>query len=266
MSDTLLLLGAEHKNFSELLSLIDEQRRSLQKGEAVDIDLLQHVAEYFNGYPDTCHHPVEELVLRRLCMRDSEALPDPDRLSEEHRELARLTKRLASTLTATAQSRDATSPELIAILEEFVDYYRNHMSMEEHHFFSAAAKALTAADWDEIDLGVFNSDDPLFDSAVHARFHKLRKRIEKSASEFSKRSVGVRQVRRVQRLGGMSEFNNSMLGRGLLVHHPQGGYALELDGQTVIDIPECGEMYAVWCAYYFLQGRALGERGYPGDD
>ena len=41
----------------------------------------------------------------------------------------------------------------------------------------------------------------------------------------------------------------------LLVRHQEGGYGLELDGLAMMDIPECSEERAIWCADYFLQGR-----------
>jgi hemerythrin-like domain-containing protein len=257
MSDTLLLLGFEHQTFGELLSLIDGQRRNLENGAPVDLQLLQSVAEYFSSYPDACHHPIEDLVLRRLRLRDPAAVPDPDRLSTEHQEIARLTKLLATTIQAAASNSDAPTPELGEILAQFVEGYRSHMSMEEAHFFPAAAKALTNEDWAEIDFGVFDRDDPLYDSSTEARFERLRKEIEKSANEFSQRTIGLRQAKRLQQLVSISDFNKSMHERNWhLKSHPQGGYGLVLDGHDKIEIPECDEQQAVWCAYYFLQGRA----------
>ena len=262
MSDTLLLLGFEHQTFSELLSLIDGQRRDLEKGDPVDIHLLQSVTEYFRDYADECHHPIEDIVLRRLSLRDPAAVPDPDRLSQDHQEIARLTSLLETTIRAAASNGDARTPELGEIMEQFVESYRSHMSMEEEHLFPAATKALTTEDWAEIDFGVFDRDDPLYDSSTEARFERLRKEIEKSANELSPRTIGLRQAKRLQRLVSITDFNKSMRNSSIherncqLVRHPQGGYGLVLDGKSTLDIPECNEQQAVWCAYYFLQGRA----------
>lgn len=257
MSDTLLLLGFEHKTFGELLSLIDGQRRNLDNGDPVDIQLLQSVAEYFRSYPDDCHHPIEDLVLRRLRLRDPAAVPDPEKLTREHQELAHLTKLMATTIQATASNGNAPTPELGEIMEQFVERYRIHMSMEEEHFFPSAHRALNEEDWAEIDFGVFDRDDPLYDSSTEARFERLRKEIEKSAKEFSQCTIGLRQAKRLQQLVSISDFNKSMHARNChLESHPQGGYGLVLDGHDTIGIPECDEQQAVWCAYYFLQGQA----------
>jgi hemerythrin-like domain-containing protein len=183
MTDVLLLLRLEHKNFDELLNLIDEQRHNLEQGGDVDINLLQSIIEYFSGYPDECHHPVEDIVLQRLCVRDSSAVPDINRLSKEHREIERLTGLLATTLTATVNTGNAQTPELGEVMQQFVSNYRNHMKMEEECFFSTAAKALSKEDWEVIEFDLFDRDDPLFDRAAHARFRGLREEIENSAGE-----------------------------------------------------------------------------------
>ena len=112
MMDVLLLLRLEHKNFGELLNLIDKQRYNLEQGGNVDINLLQSLVEYLSGYPDECHHPVEDIVLRRLCLRDPGAMQDADRLSKEHGEIERLTGLFATTVTATVNAGDAQTPEL----------------------------------------------------------------------------------------------------------------------------------------------------------
>jgi len=260
MTDVLLLLRLEHKNLGELLDLIDEQRHKLEQGGDVDINLLQSVAEYFSGYPNECHHPIEDTVLRRLRMRDSRAVPelDIDRLSKEHREIERLTGLFATTLTVTLNTGDAQTSKLGEVMQQFVNYYRNHMMMEEKHFFPAAAKALSKEDWEVIEFDLFDRDDSLFDRAAHARFQGLRKEIESSERESGRRAFQFRQAKRVQRLGSVSDFNDSMREAGtdcLLVRHLEGGYGLECDGQAMMDIPESSEERAIWCAYCFLQGR-----------
>lgn len=254
MKEALLLLRLEHRNFDELLNLIDEQRHNLKQGTNVNVKLLQSAAEYFSGYPDECHHPVEDIVLQRLRIRDAESAPDLNILSKEHREIERLTALLATTVN----SRDDQTSDLEEVIKQFVTYYRKHMSTEEEHFFPAAAKALSKADWEEIEFDLFDREDPLFDGAAHRRYRKLREEIENSARESDKRTFRLKQVKRIQRLGSISEFNDWIREAGadwLLVRHPEGGYGLELDGRAIMDIPECSEVRAIWCAYYFLQGR-----------
>ena len=200
MIDALLLLRLEHKYFGELLNLIDKQRYKLEQGGDVDINLLQSLAEYLRGYPDECHHPIEDIILQRLCMRDPGAMQDVEVLSKEHREIKRLTGLLATTVTATVNTEDVQTPELGAIMQQLVYYHRNHMMMEEEYFFPAAAKVLSKEDWEAIEVDLFARDDPLFSSAAHARFQKLREEIERPGKEAGRRALQLREAKRVQML------------------------------------------------------------------
>jgi hemerythrin-like domain-containing protein len=262
MSDALQLLTSEHRTFSELLSLIDQQSRNLKAGFPVDFELLRNVLEYFNGYPDECHHPVEDVVFGRLAIRNPVAVSDLDQLTEEHEELERLTDLLSEAIESAMSSGDVATEELRAVMQRFVDNYRHHMEVEEERFFSVANQVLTQDDWDEIDFIIFERDDPLFDSAVHIHFRKLQQKIGASASKSLRREYQLKQLKSVEQLKSMSDFNKLMHKRGYsLVHRANGGYMVESDGQTIIDIPECGETRAVWCAYYYLRGRARGAGG-----
>jgi hemerythrin-like domain-containing protein len=252
MSDALLLLRLEHENLSQLLDLIDEQRQIARTGGELDLDLLGTVAEYFGGYPDKCHHPVEDLVFQRLKMRDPGAVSDPDKLADEHAQIERLTAELAEAIAA-----NDDEPGLAAVLEQFTNDYRKHMAMEEEHFFPAAARTLSEQDWDEIDFSLFDSPDPLFDHAAHERFHGLRDRINKLARSSQRRSARLRQVRQLNKLAGVEEFNAFLEAADYpyrLETRPEGGYTVMTGARPLVDIPACDAPQAIWCAYFFVQG------------
>lgn len=252
MSDALLLLRLEHENLSQLLDLIDEQRKIANAGGELDRGLLGTVAEYFGGYPDKCHHPVEDLVFQRLQMRNPDAIPDPDKLTDEHEQIERLTAELAESIAA---SRDG--PGLADVLERFTNDYRTHMAMEEEHFFPAAAEHLSEQDWDDIDFSLFDSPDPLFDHAAHERFHDLRERINQLARSSHRRSARLRQIRQLGKLSSVEEFNAFLEAADYnyrLESRPEGGYTVMSGSRPLVDIPACTESQAIWCAYFFVQG------------
>ena len=210
MIDVLLLLHFEHKYFGEVLNLIDEQHYNLEQDGNVDINLLQSLTEYLSGYPDECHHPVEDIVLQRLCMRNPSAIPDVDRLSKEHGEIKRLTGLLTTTVTATVNTGVAQTPELGEVMQQLVYYHRNHMMAEEECFFPAAAKGLSKEDWEAIEFDLFARADPLFSRAAHVHFQRLLEGIERSGRVSDRRAFRLMQTKHVQRLKSMSDFNNSM--------------------------------------------------------
>ena len=252
MSDALLLLRLEHENLNQLLDLIDEQRQLADAGGELDRDLLGTVAEYFGGYPDKCHHPVEDLVFARLKMRDPDAVSDPEKLTDEHAQIERLTAELAETIAA---NDDGSA--LAEVLEQFTNDYRTHMAMEEKHFFPAAARALSEQDWDEIDFRLFDSPDPLFDHAAHERFHGLRERINKLARSSHRRSARLRQVRQLAKLTSVEEFNAFLEDADYayrLETRSDGGFTVKSSSRSLIDIPASEVSQAIWCAYFFVQG------------
>ena len=254
MSDALLLLRLEHSNLSQLLDLIDEQCQLVTAGREFDLGLLETVTEYFSGYPDKCHHPVEDLVFQRLKMRDPAAVSDPDKLADEHADIERLTASLSQAISGAGGGNTAG---LADTMQRFVTDYREHMAMEEDHFFPAAAKALSEQDWNEIDFKLFDNPDPLFDPATHKRFHVLRERINSLAQDSHKRTRRLRELRQAGKFSSVEEFNEFLEAADYayrLESKPAGGYTVITGSQKLIDIPDCAVAQAIRCAYFFVQG------------
>ena len=60
---------------------------------------------------------------------------------------------------------------------DFLESYRDHMTMEEEVFFPLAEETLAPEDWARIDAKVSDRDDPLFGERVEQRFQELREKI-----------------------------------------------------------------------------------------
>lgn len=177
MSDAVLLLNLEHANQAKLLDVIDDKLRRLAGGEAIDLDLVVSILDYFRSFGGTCHHPKEDLIYRALRRRDPEAAASIGALIEEHEELARMTSDLADLIMAARADAEVPAVRLIGALQHFRDFYWRHMEMEEKHFFPAALRVLSDDDWKAIDFDLFDREDPLFSDEVEERFDKLRGRL-----------------------------------------------------------------------------------------
>lgn len=253
MTDTILLLRMEHHNAADLLTLIERQ---LERDDEMDLKLLKSVADYFIDYPEQCHHPVEDLVFRKLRARDASRAAKVEELLEDHRAISELTRRFAQVLEEPVVDAQGRTTDLREVLRQFVDHYRRHMSEEEKVFFPAALAALTVGDWAEIEYDLFDRKDPLFDPDVEDRFRMLREEIEAQSKRSDQRSRFKRQILRLRRLDGVQAFNDLMTKADLdycLVEHPDGSYGLERDGRVVTDIPECNPSRAAWCAHFYVQ-------------
>ena len=174
MADTLVLLRLEHRNFLRVLDVLEGITRGIERGTPFDARLLDQVFEYFLGYPDCCHHPKEDLVLRRLQVRDPDAARRVGDLIDDHEELTALTRRTADRARRAAGRPD---PSLAPELRHFSEVYREHLETEERVFFPTAERMLGAEDWEVIDFTMFDQPDPVFDQPAEERYQSLRRAI-----------------------------------------------------------------------------------------
>ncbi len=252
MSDTLLLLNLEHRHAEHLLRLIEQQ---VALGDDCDLDVLDSIAAYFLDYPDRCHHPVEDTVFRRLQLRDPDGAARLGKVLEEHVLIARMSRAFAGLVEKARRDGSVIHNRLPAETDQFVGRYRKHMRTEETTFFPLAEEALTADDWAEIDYELFDARDPLFDREVEGRFRALREKIDAAAALSLRRAAALRRGRVLRELDDIAGFNRLMTDAGQrwrLVTRT-GGYSLVHGDQVVIDLPDCSEARAAWCAWFFVQ-------------
>jgi hemerythrin-like domain-containing protein len=173
MSHLIDALRQEHSDLSELLDIID---REINGSGEPDLDLLHEVLEYCLTYPDQYHHPKEDLIYRALARHDRQIEPAIEDLEAEHEELSELTKELAG-VVEDARTKGKNHPAgLRPLAQSFLDYYRQHISKEEHWFFPDALKLLEPSEWAEIEAEVQDPTDPLFKEQAAERLLGLTNR------------------------------------------------------------------------------------------
>ena len=77
---------------------------TLLQGDGLDTDagvyLAQDIARYMHEYPDTVHHPTEDIIFNRLLVRDPDSKKDIDWLRKDHERLAAQTAKITDLLDA----------------------------------------------------------------------------------------------------------------------------------------------------------------------
>jgi hemerythrin-like domain-containing protein len=262
MSDAIFMLRLEHENLAGLFDLIEDQIQRFESGASVDDSLLLLAVEYLKGFPEECHHPKEDLVFRMLQQRAPSRAADMPDLEGEHERLAQLTERFAKDIRGALDSPEGAPVET---LRQYIGAYRQHMAAEERHFFPGVLESLTRDDLADLDFQLFDRKDQLFDHAAEARFARLRREIQQRAGDGSTKSddrsgrAPTDEIALLHGLDSIESFNRSMGERDLrLVRYRAGGYALEHDGRWLLDIPDCDEGRAAWCAYFYIK-RSKGE-------
>jgi len=263
MSDIIATLELEHRRTESLLGFVQQQATNMARTVPVNYGLLEIAFEYLSGYPDQCHHPKEDALYRKLIRRFPALAQSLTDLVEEHTQLAGMTRNLRQIIGKSQHDPPRSQGELAKELTAYGDFYRRHMQMEEQHFFPLAKDGLSRDDLDEVDFAVFDKPDPLFSSTAERKFAELADVITRLGIAERASAVRREEWALLATFVDIATFNQTMQEMGeplVLARSAEGGYALERAGHTVVQIPECSEPRAAWCAYFFWKA-ATATRG-----
>ena len=260
MPHAIRILRLEHESLAKLLDLMDRLYEQILDSHAPDFRLFHEIGDYLSGYPDQVHHPKEDLIYRKLRKRDARSKDGPGSLVHEHEELSKLTKYFIDCVARAEKDPDKWMENFQIALRKLIDYYRHHIEMEEARFFPAALEQLTKSDWIEVTYAISEQVDPLFDEAT-IKFEKLRRAIHRTAEANDKQLASRNQL--LQARNDLQSLHTAdQLLSMMKDQYPQmkfrsatdGGFRLEDENRTLLEIPECDEQRAAWCAYCFLKG------------
>jgi hemerythrin-like domain-containing protein len=139
--------------------------------------------DYFQDYPDSCHHPKEDMIFDKLKSRDPAAAAKIGDLRIEHEEEASRLRRAAQAVARVLGDQDLLRETEGDIIRDFIQHERQHMKMEEQIFFPAALDALLPKDWADIALKLADSRDPLNGPDLDQKFGMLRREILEMETE-----------------------------------------------------------------------------------
>jgi len=170
-------LAREHRNLEKLLDVLEHELEVFDRGQRPDYEVIRAIVCYFEIHPQVYHHPQEDLVFAKLRLRDPAAAERIGDLAGEHRKGAERLRRVAMTVDAVLVDREMLRQTVDAIIRDFIEHERRHISMEDRHFFPAALNALEPEDWTEIASSLTRRKDPLFSDVAEAGFETLREHI-----------------------------------------------------------------------------------------
>jgi hemerythrin-like domain-containing protein len=177
MSWVIEILCQEHRNIEKLLRVLERELNVFDRGERPNYEVVLAVIDYFKDYPDSCHHPKEDMIFERLKLRDADTAATVGDLEAEHQEEARRLRRVGQIVEAVLNDQDLMRHIVHDAVHDFIDHQRRHMAMEERLVFPAALKALRSADWAEIALKLADRHDLLSHPNVEEKFNTLRRSI-----------------------------------------------------------------------------------------
>ena len=171
------VLRQEHCNIERLLRVLERELGVFDCGDRPDYEVILGVIEYFKDYPDSCHHPKEDMIIEKLKARDPVRAAAIGDLEAQHREGASRVCRVSEAIQRVLSDQDLLRQNVHNVIRDFIDHERQHMAMEERVVFPTALNALEPEDWTDIGVKFGNREDPLYQPGFEERFKTRRRGI-----------------------------------------------------------------------------------------
>jgi hemerythrin-like domain-containing protein len=181
MSDIMERLKTDHRNIARLLATLTKQMDVVRAEQNADFELVHDIMVYMTHYPDHTHHPMEDLVFRKLVNYDSSAEGVVIRLEREHAGLAKKGTRFLEMLRHVVDGALVERDVLENTGRDYIDFLASHMATEDSEAFPRAEKALTAQDWEEVESNFEARADPVFGPIIDDEFRSLYDYIQRES-------------------------------------------------------------------------------------
>jgi hemerythrin-like domain-containing protein len=183
MTEMIEILHQEHRNIESLLRVLERELSVFDRGGRPDYEVVLAVIDYFEDYPDTCHHPKEDMIVEKLRARDPVAVATIGDLEAEHQAGTKRLRGVAQAVERVLSDQDLVRENVANIIRDFIDHERQHMAKEERVVFPAALNALQPQDWADIALKVADRYDTFHQLGFEEKFNRARRSILKMEEE-----------------------------------------------------------------------------------
>jgi hemerythrin-like domain-containing protein len=188
--ETLRVIRNEHASLSAMLqSMLQMIRRGPQPQGRDEherfFDVLRAMLFYIGEFPEKQHHPKESnLLFPRLARAAPQVMPTIQQLERDHMGGEMRVRELVHLLMAWEYLGDLHRPVFENEARRYVDFYLEHMRLEENALLPVAERSLTQEDWRELDAAFARNLDPLNTQMPRdPQFDRLFTRIVMSAPE-----------------------------------------------------------------------------------
>ena len=176
---SLRIIREEHQALAAMLrSILLMLAHHRRHGTLPDFATLRAMLFYVDEFPEQRHHRKEsDLLFPKLRARTPLARQLLDRLDEDHARGEQRIRELEHALLGFEMMGEPRRAAFEAAAERYVDFYLNHMSLEEHEILPLAERMLTAQDWADLDEAFTANRDPLTGHEPPDEYRQLFTRI-----------------------------------------------------------------------------------------
>ena len=177
MVEVIDILRQEHRNIEKLLRVMEQELAVFDRGERPDYEVFGAILEFFKMYPDTCHHPKEDIIYEKFKACDPGHAASVADLQAEHREGAVRLRRVAQAIDNVLNDQELLRESVDRIVRDFIDNERKHIALEDEVIFPAILDTLQPADWADIALTLADRYGPPSEADFEEQFSTLRRNI-----------------------------------------------------------------------------------------
>jgi hemerythrin-like domain-containing protein len=182
MNELMNGLRLEHRGLGQLLGLLQNKLRRLERGILPNFNLLADAIHYIENYATLYHHPKEDVIYRYMIDRQLDDKGQVMNVMQEHSALAQNTQNLKEAVDAILSDTVVSRDKLVALLRKFIGAEMGHLKSEETVVFPLVEKLLTDEDWKKITpLIATPKDDPLFGKKITEEYRDLYNRLLETA-------------------------------------------------------------------------------------
>jgi hemerythrin-like domain-containing protein len=182
MVEIIEILRQEHRNIEKLLDVMEQELSVFDRGERPDYEVFGAVIDFFKKYPDSCHHPKEDIIYEKFKTRAPDRAASIADLEAEHREGAVRLRRVAQAIDSVLNDQELLRESVDRIVRDFIDNERKHIALEDEVVFPAIACTLQPEDWADIALKIADRYGPPADADFEEQFSTLRRNILEQAA------------------------------------------------------------------------------------
>ncbi|WP_151638815.1 hemerythrin domain-containing protein [Noviherbaspirillum aerium] len=145
-----------------------------ESGKAPDLKVLRAMLFYIHEYPERVHHPKEDRFLFPMIRKRTREADDAMiELEAQHALGDRLVLDLEHALNRFELEGAAAFDAFALMAEQYADFYKAHMRLEEQTILAVALKVLSEDDWRELDAAFAEEKNPLAGSRHEAGMQQL---------------------------------------------------------------------------------------------
>jgi hemerythrin-like domain-containing protein len=155
-----------HDEHAALAAMLQSLRMMVQRGPGSEprdfFDVLRAMLFYIDEFPERLHHTKEsELLFPPVARRAPHLQAAIDKLDQDHLQGERAVRELQHLLLAWELLGETRRAAFEKEVTSFLNFYLEHMRLEETVIMPEAEKVLTEEDWQALDEAFATNCDPL---------------------------------------------------------------------------------------------------------